>query len=70
MFYNVKWIHFKGQFKFITTWLLISSTFIQEQKSDFKFERNNDLIFIVIIIDIDWYEKWYGDDIFGHIAQP
>ena len=38
---------------------LVSSTFTQEQKSDFKFERNNDLTFIVIITDIDWYEKCY-----------
>ncbi len=33
-------------------------------------EKNKDLTFIVIIIDIDWYEKkllWY---FFGHIAQP
>ncbi len=26
--------------------------------------------FIVIIIDIDWYEKNYRDNFFGHIAQP
>ena len=32
---------------------LLSSTFTQEQKSNLKFERNNDLTFIVIIIDID-----------------
>ena len=29
---------------------LVSSTFTQEQKSVLKFERNNDLTFIVIII--------------------
>ena len=32
---------------------LVSSTFTQKQKPDFKFERNNDLTFIVMIIDID-----------------
>ena len=32
---------------------LVSSTFTQEQKSNLKFERNNELTFIVIIIDID-----------------
>ncbi len=26
--------------------------------------------FIVIIMDIDWYEKNYHDNFFGHIAQP
>ncbi len=39
------------------------------QKSAFKLEWNKNLTFIVIIIDIDWYEKiqiW----IFTHIAQP
>ena len=51
---------------------LLSSTFSQEQTLDFKFENNNDLTFIVIIIDIDWCEKVYRDNIltFGHIAQP
>ena len=49
---------------------LVSSTFTQEQKSNLTFERNNDLTFIVIIIDIDWYEKCYRDNIFGRIAQP
>ncbi len=24
----------------------------------------------MIIIDIDWYEKNYCDNFFGHIAQP
>ncbi len=33
------------------------TTFTLEQKSGFKLERNKDLRFIVIIIDIDWYEK-------------
>ncbi len=32
-----------------------------EQKYCFKFERNKDLTFIVIIIDIDWYKKNYRD---------
>ncbi len=32
---------------------LVSTTFSLEQKSGFKFERNKDLTFIVIIIDID-----------------
>ncbi len=27
------------------------------QKSAFKLERNKNLTFIVVIIDIDWYEK-------------
>ncbi len=36
----------------------------------FKLERNKDLTFIVIIIDIDWYEKNYRDNFLGHIAQP
>ncbi len=33
---------------------LVSTTFSLEQKSGFKFEKNKDLTFIVIIIDIDW----------------
>ncbi len=49
---------------------LVSTTFTLEQKSGFKLERNKDLTFIVIIIDIDWYEKTYCDNILGHIAQP
>ncbi len=49
---------------------LVSTTFTLEQKSGFKLERNKDLTFIVIIIDIDWYEKTYRDHFFGHIAQP
>ena len=49
---------------------LVSSSFTQEQKSNLTFERNNDFKFIVIIIDIDWYEKCYRDNIFGRIAQP
>ena len=32
---------------------LVSSTFTQEQTSDFTFERNNDFTSIMIIIDID-----------------
>ncbi len=32
---------------------LVSKTFTLEQKSGFKLERNKDLTFIVIIIDID-----------------
>ncbi len=36
---------------------LVSTTFTLEQKSGFKLEINKDLTFIVIIIDIDWYEK-------------
>ncbi len=32
-------------------------SFTLEQKSGFKLERNKDLTLIVIIIDIDWYEK-------------
>ncbi len=36
---------------------LISTTFTLEQKSGFKLERNKDLTFIVIIIDIDLYKK-------------
>ncbi len=32
---------------------LVSTTFTLEQKSGFKLERNKDLTFIVIIIDID-----------------
>ncbi len=35
---------------------LVSKTFTLEQKSGFKLERNKDLTFIVIIIDIDGYE--------------
>ena len=35
---------------------LLSSTFTQEQKSNLKFERNNDLTFIVVIIDIDLHQ--------------
>ncbi len=46
------------------------SFFTLEQKSVFKLERNKDLTFIVIIIDIDWYEKNYRDNFFAHIAQP
>ncbi len=38
-----------------------------EQKSGFKFERNKDLTFIAIIIDIDKNDR---DNFFGHIAQP
>ncbi len=49
---------------------LVSKTFTLEQKSGFKLERNKDLTFIVIIIDIDWYENNYRDNFFGHIAQP
>ncbi len=49
---------------------LVSTTFTLEQKSVFKLERNKDLTFIVIIIDIDWYEKKYRDNFLGHIAQP
>ncbi len=49
---------------------LVSTTFTLEQKSGFKLERNKDLIFIVIIIDIDRYEKNYSDNFWGHIAQP
>ncbi len=48
---------------------LVSTTFTLEQKSGFKLERNKDLTFIVIIIDIDWSEKNDGDNILGHIAQ-
>ncbi len=40
------------------------------KKSGFKLERNKDLTFIVIIIDIDWYEKNDRDNYFGHIGQP
>ncbi len=47
---------------------LVSTTFTLEQKSDFKLERNKDLTFIVIIIDIDWYEKNYCDSFLGRIA--
>ncbi len=35
-----------------------------------NFKRNKDLTFIMIIIDIDWYEKNYRDNFLGHIAQP
>ncbi len=48
-------------------WFLLLSL---EQKSGFKHERNKDLTFIVIIIDIDWYENNYCDNFLGHIAQP
>ncbi len=48
---------------------LVSITFTVEQKSGFKLERNKDLTFIVIIIDIDLYETKYSD-FFAHIAQP
>ncbi len=44
---------------------LVFTTFTLEQKSVFKLERNKDLTFIVIIIDIDWYEKNYRDNFFG-----
>ncbi len=49
---------------------LVSTTLTFEQKSGFKLERNKDLTFIVIIIDIDWYEKDYRDHFLGHIAKP
>ncbi len=49
---------------------LVSTTFTFKQKSGFKLERNKDLTFIVIIIDIDWYEKDYRDNFLGHIAKP
>ncbi len=49
---------------------LVSNTFTLEQTSGFKLERNKDLTFIVIIIDIDWYENNYRDNFLGHIAQP
>ncbi len=49
---------------------LVSKTFTLEQKSEFKLERNKDLTFIVIIIDIDRYENNYRDNFLGHIAQP
>ncbi len=49
---------------------LVSTNFTLEQKSGFKLERNTNLAFIVIIIDIDWYEKNYRDTLLGHIAQP
>ncbi len=42
---------------------------IWSKKSGFKLERNKDLTFIMIIIDVDWYEKNYCDNILGHIAQ-
>ena len=47
---------------------LLSAAFTQEQTSDFKL-RNNDLTFILIIMDIDRYEKVYRDNIFVHIAR-
>ncbi len=40
-----------------------------EQNSGFKTWKKY-LTFIVIIIDIDWYEKNYRDHFFAHIAQP
>ncbi len=40
------------------------------KKYGFKLEINKDLTFIVIIIDIDWYENNYRDNFWGHIAQP
>ncbi len=40
---------------------LVCKTFTLEQKSGFKLERNKDLTFIVIIIDIDWYGNNYRD---------
>ncbi len=40
---------------------LVSTSLTLEQKSGFKLEINKDLTFIVIIIDIDWYEKNYRD---------
>ncbi len=49
---------------------LVSTTLTLEQKSVFKLERNKDLTFIVIIIDIDQYENNYRDNFLGHIAQP
>ncbi len=49
---------------------LVSTTLTLEQKSGFKLERNKDLTFIVIIIDIDRYENNYHDNFLGHIAQP
>ncbi len=49
---------------------LVSKIFTLEQKSGFKLEINKDLTFIVIIIDIDWYENNYRDNYLGHIAQP
>ncbi len=48
---------------------LVFTTFTLEQNSGFNLERNKDLTFIVIIIDIDWYEKNYRDNFFGHIAR-
>ena len=38
---------------------LLSSTFTPEQTSNLKFERNNNLTFVVIIIYIDRYEQCY-----------
>ncbi len=49
---------------------LVSKTFTLEQKSGFKLERNKDLTFIVIIIDIDKYAKTLSCSFLGHIAQP
>ncbi len=49
---------------------LVSTTFTLEKKTGFKLERNKDLTCIVIIVDIDWYEKNYRDNFWGHIAQP
>ncbi len=46
---------------------LFSTTVSLEQKSGFKFERNKDLTFIIISIDI---KKNYCDNILGHIALP
>ncbi len=45
---------------------LLYTNFTLEQKSGFKLERNTDLAFNVIIIDIDWYEKNYHDRLLGH----
>lgn len=39
----------------LTFWFLQFS--LRSKKSAFKFERNN----VVIIIDIEWYEKYYCD---------
>ncbi len=44
---------------------LVSTTFSLEQKSGFKLEINKDLTFILIIIDIDCYEKNHRDNFFG-----
>ncbi len=48
---------------------LVSTTFTLEQKSGFKLEINKDLTFMVIIIDINWYEKNDRDNLLGHITQ-